>query len=93
MNSNKFKLPNVDYLYFMERHGKPYDGAKFEVIIEDRKYDVIPSNKQYSLGLISDMIVNLTTKGFDKVNPGKELQYADELKKQLGIEVNQLLLD
>ena len=89
----KFKIPKTGFLYIIERQSSaPFDGAKFEVILNNKKYDVVPSNKQYALDMISDMIVNLDSMCFDKVQPGSELHYADEVGKQLGIQINQLLM-
>ena len=89
----KFKIPNTGYLYIIQRQDhKPFDNSKFEVILNNKKYDVVPSNKQYSLDMISDIILNLDTMCFDKVQPGNELLYADEIGKQLGVSINQLLM-
>jgi len=89
----EFKMPDSGYLYIIQRVGsQPFDGSKFELFIDSEKYDVVPSNKSYTTEGISDIIINLDTKCFDKVNPGKELQYADTIGKQLGIELNQLLM-
>jgi hypothetical protein len=90
--TRKFKIPKKGFLYIIERRGTPFEGAKFEVQIQGTTYDVIPSNKSYSLGQIADMIVNLDTMCFDKVQPGSELLYADEVGNQLGIQINQLLM-
>ena len=89
----KFKIPKSGYLYIIERHGiAPFDNSKFEIQIQNKKYDIVPSDKQYSLDMISDMIINLDTMCFDKVQPGNELQMADKVGKQLGITINQLLM-
>ncbi len=89
----KFKIPKSGYLYIFERlNSKPFDGSKFEIILQNKKYDVLPSEKSYAYGQLADIIVNLDTMCFDKVQPGNELTYADEIGKQLGIQINQLLM-
>ena len=89
----KFKIPKTGFLYVIQRQGnKPFDNSKFDIKIENKTYDVVPSHKQHALDMISDMIINLETMCFDKVQPGNELYYADEIGKQLGISINQLLM-
>jgi len=88
----KFKMPKSGYLYIFQRMDKPFEGSKYEVQIENKTYDVVPSHKRYAYDSISDMIINVDTLTFDKVSPGKELEYADTIGKQLGIQINQLLM-
>ena len=88
----KFKMPKTGFLYIIKRQNRAFDGSKYEIILENEKYDVIPSERDTPLERLSDFVLNIDSLCFDKVQPGKELHYSDEIGKQLGIEINQLLL-
>ena len=93
MNGSRFKIPKSGYLYIIQRtDGRPFEGSKFEVILDNRKYDVVPSLKNQSISLLADVIVNLETMCLDKVEPGKDLQVIEALEDQLGLRLNELLL-
>ena len=92
MTGKRFKIPKTGYLYIIQRQGSPVDKAKYEIQLENKTYDVVPSTKNQSISLISDIIVNLDNMCLDKATPGKELQIIETLEKQLGINLNELLL-
>ncbi len=89
----KVKIPQHGYLYLFKRLGsKPFEGTQFEIQVDGKIYDVMASHKSYVNGQISDIIINLDTLCFDKIQPGKELELADKIGKELGIQINQLLM-
>ena len=88
----KLKIPKTGFLYIIERHNAPFEGSKFEIILDNKKFDVVPSNRNQSTEMISDIVVNLDNNCLDKVKPGKELEVIDSINAQLGLSLNELLL-
>jgi hypothetical protein len=88
----KYKVPKTGYLYIIKRNTRAFEGSKYEVIVNNSKYDVVPSIKQYALDQVSDVVYNIDTQTLDKVHPGQYEMWAEILTDQLGVQVNELLL-
>jgi len=94
MSKNTIKIPNSGYLYFIERilnSDIPFDNSLGSLNINGKIYDIVHAGRNIGLDRISDMIINLDNHCFEKVNPGKELGFADIISKELNIKINQLL--
>jgi hypothetical protein len=86
------KIPKGGTLYVIKREFDiPFDRSLGIVVIDSTVYDIVHGNRNIGLDRISDMVVDLDSRCFEKVYPGKELYYADKLGKQLGIQIDQLL--
>ena len=92
MNPKRFKIPKTGFLYVIKRNGAPFNGAKFDIKLDNQIYDIIPSQRNTSISLIADIIINLDNNCIEKIQPGKELEYMDEFEKQIGLRLNELLL-
>jgi ribosome maturation protein Sdo1 len=88
----KYKIPKTGYLYVIKRNNRAFEGSKYEIVIDNNKYDVVPSYKQYSIEQIADIVFSIDNRVFEKVTPGRYEEMAKIFKTQLGIEVNELIL-
>jgi DNA helicase HerA-like ATPase len=87
------KIPKGGTLYVIKREFDiPFDNSLGAVELDNNIYDIVPGYRNVGLSNIADMVIDLDSRCFDKVYPGKELYYADKLGKQLGIEIDQLIL-
>ena len=88
------KLPKGGLLYVIERYDDiSFDYTRGAILIDGVVYDIVSSPfRSTSLENISDMVINLDNGAFDKVSPGKELYYADKLSKELGIQIDQMIM-
>ena len=82
------------YLYIIKREfeGIPFDKTKFSININGKLFDVIEGHKNTPLDNISDYVVNLTHKVFEKSALKEESLIQKELEKEYG-EFNTLLCD
>ena len=88
------KIPKGGLLYVIERLDEiPFDYSRGALVIDNKVFDIVSSPyKNTSLENIADMVINLDNGAFDKVSPGKELYYADLISKELGIQIDQMIM-
>jgi len=86
------KIPKGGYIYIIKREMDiPFDNSRGAVVIDNDVFDVIPGQKNTPLTNISDFVINIDNSCFEKVQPGKELYYADKFGEALKIKINQLM--
>ena len=74
-------------LYFIERHNDiPFDNSIDSCVINEKIYDIIQSNKDYSLERISNHVINDNELGlvFEKTDPREQKSIEIFIEKQYG---------
>lgn len=82
-------------IYFIERFNAAdlaFQGSVKAVNINNKIYDIVEANKNSDLESISEVIISLDTKTFEKIDARIQTQVEDVLEREFGLQMNTLLL-